>query len=89
MPSDCWAVSDYLATIASDYPATIRHTRGRGSQGGGCARIRPQVAERDPGRRAMLALFSSCERYQRGKTPRIRTQTPLKSFLVLWMGKYH
>lgn len=34
MPSDYWTASDYLATIASGYPATIRHTRGRGSLGG-------------------------------------------------------
>lgn len=34
MPSDYWTASDYLATIASDYPATIGYIRGRGSLGG-------------------------------------------------------
>ena len=34
MPSDYWTASDYLATIAGDYPATIGYTRGRGSLGG-------------------------------------------------------
>lgn len=42
MPSDYWTASDYLATIASDYPATIRHTRGRGSLDGAAPVFAPQ-----------------------------------------------
>ena len=88
MPSDYWTASDYLATIASDYPATIRQTRGRGSLGGAAPAFVPWGRSGTPPgglHRPFLAVAGGGNTAER---PAFAQKRPLNRFYRCGREKY-